>query len=243
MFGKRSRSAGDDREGLVDRERRLRDVGELVRVGDLERVDVGDRLDEHDRLGRLAHRALDLLVAVVADQHDRVALAGELDGLAMDLGDERAGGVDRLQVAALGVGVDGRRDAVGAEDRDRALGDRVAELLDEDRAAVAQLLDDVLVVHDLLAHVHGRAVQLERALDGLHRAVDAGAVAARSGEQDLLGCMSHQVHIECTRHPRGRCSITGGARPGAAGAPFRRSRPGCATLSLSSASSRTWTHG
>ena len=76
---------------------------------------------------------------------------------------------------------------MGGEDRDRALGDRVVELLDEDRAALAQLRDDVLVVDDLLAHVDGRAVQLERALDGLHGAVDAGAVAARRGEQQLLG--------------------------------------------------------
>ena len=57
-----------------------------------------------------------------------------------------------------GVGVDGRRDAVGGEDGHRALGDRVVELLDEDRAALAQLLDDVLVVDDLLAHVDRRAV-------------------------------------------------------------------------------------
>ena len=91
------------------------------------------------------------------------------------------------QVALLGVGVDGRRDAVGGEDGGGALGDRVVELLDEDRAALAQLRDHVLVVDDLLAHVDRRAVELERALDGLHGAVDAGAVAARRGEQQLLG--------------------------------------------------------
>ena len=62
----------------------------------------------------------------------------------------------------------------------------VVELVDEDRAALAQLLHDVLVVHDLLAHVDRRAVELERALDGLHGAVDAGAVAARGGEEELL---------------------------------------------------------
>ena len=142
-------------------------------------------------LGRLAHRALDLLVAGVADEDDRVALGGELDRLAVDLGHERAGRVDRLQAAALGVGVDGRRHAVGGEDGHRALGDRVVELVDEDRAALAQLLDDVLVVDDLLAHVDGRAVELERALDGLHGAVDAGAVAARRGEQELLDGDGH----------------------------------------------------
>ena len=67
--------------------------------GDLEGVDVLDRLDQHDRVGRLAGRPLDLLVAGVADQDDRVALLGELARLDVDLGDERAGGVDRPQVA------------------------------------------------------------------------------------------------------------------------------------------------
>src|SRR3712207_7621766 len=38
-------------------------------------------LDQDDVVGRLAHRALDLLVPGVADQHDRVALGGELLGL------------------------------------------------------------------------------------------------------------------------------------------------------------------
>ena len=158
-----------------------------VRVADLERVDVGLGLDEHDVLGRLAHRALDLLVAGVADEDDRVALGGELLRLHVDLGDERAGGVEREEVALLGVGVDGRGDAVGGEDGGRALGDRVVELLDEDRAALAQLGHDVLVVDDLLAHVDRRAVELERALDGLDGAIDARAVAARGGEQQPFG--------------------------------------------------------
>ena len=193
--------AVDDRARLVDRQRRLRDVGELLGVGDLERVDVGLGLDEHDVLGRLAHRALDLLVAGVADEDDRVAVGGELQRLAVDLGHQRAGRVDRLQAAALGLGVDRRRDAVGGEDGDRALGDRVVELLDEDRAALAQLLDDVLVVHDLLAHVDRRAVELERALDGLHGAVDAGAVAARGGEQELLEGAAIAPMVRAGRHP------------------------------------------
>ncbi len=182
---------GDDRGRLVDRQRRLREVGDPLRVLDLERVDVVLGLDQHDRAGDLAHRPLDLLVAGMADEHDRVAVGRELDGLAVDLGDERARRVDRAQPARPGLGMDRRRHAVGGEDRDRALGDLVAELVDEDRPALGQLLDHVLVVDDLLAHVDGRAVELERALDGLDGAIDAGAVAARRGEQDLLGGGSH----------------------------------------------------
>ena len=59
--------------------------------------------------------------------------------------------------------------------------------VDEHRAALAQLLDHVLVVDDLLAHVDGRAVQLERALDRLDGPIDAGAVAARRASSSFSG--------------------------------------------------------
>ena len=64
--------------------------------------------------------------------------------------------------------------------------------------AIAQGLDHVLVVDDLLADVDRRAVQLERALDGLHRAVDARAVAARRREEELL---RGRHAFECRRPP------------------------------------------
>ena len=155
-------------------------------IGHLERGDLVGGFDQDDALRRLAGRPFDLLVAVVADHHDRVAVGGEAAGGDVDLGHQRAGGVDRAQAARGGVLVHRRGDAVGGEDDDRALG-HLGLLLDEDRAALGQLLDHVLVVDDLLAHVDRGAVQLERALDRLHGAVDAGAVAARGGQQDALG--------------------------------------------------------
>src|SRR3954454_10466432 len=195
--------AVDDRARLVDRQRGLRDVGQLLGIGDLEGVDVGLGLHEDDVLGCLPHRPLDLLVAVVADEDDGVALGRELERLAMDLGHQRAGGVDRAQPAPVGLGVHRRRHAMGAEDGHRALRDRVVELLDEDRPALAQLLDDVLVVHDLLAHVHGSAVELEGMLDRLHRPADARAIAARGGEEQLLGGGGHapMVGAETLKRP------------------------------------------
>ena len=68
ICGKRRRSVADDLGRLVDRERRLRDVGEAGVRRQLERLRLGDVLDEDRRLRRLAHRADDLLVAGVADQ-------------------------------------------------------------------------------------------------------------------------------------------------------------------------------
>ena len=67
----------------------------------------------------------------------------------------------------------------------RALG-RLFLGVDEDRAARLEVADDVDVVDDLLADVHGRAVVLERELDRLDGALDPGAVAAGRSEEDAL---------------------------------------------------------
>ena len=55
-------------------------------------------------VGRLARRALDLFVALVADEQDLEVVAREADGLAVHLGHQRAGRVDGVQ-AAVGGGV------------------------------------------------------------------------------------------------------------------------------------------
>ena len=106
--------------------------------------------------------------------------------LAVHLGHQRAGRVDGLEAAGPRLVVDDRRDTVGAEDHRGALGHLVG-LVDEDRAALPQGRDDVLVVHDLLAHVDRRTVELEGLLDRDDGPVDAGAVAPRRGQEDPLG--------------------------------------------------------
>ena len=161
-------------------ERVVCDEGDVLGIGHLPRVDVDLGLHQHDVPGRLPHGALDLLVAVVADQHDRVALRREAARLDVHLRHERARGVDRPQLTRGGVLVHDRCDAMGGEDRDGALRN-LALGVDEDRAALAQLLDHMLVVDDLLAHVDRRPVQLQGALDRLHRPIDPGAVSAGGG--------------------------------------------------------------
>ncbi len=144
--------------------------------------DVVGGLHELDVLGGLAGGALDLLVPLVADQQDVVVLVGEPPGLVVHLGDERAGGVDGLQRPLLGLPVHLRGHAVGGEHHGGARG-HLGDLLDEDGPAGLEVGHHVLVVHDLLAHVDRRAVQVERLLDRDHGPVDTGAVAARRGEQ------------------------------------------------------------
>jgi hypothetical protein len=127
----------------------------------------------------------DLLVALVADQQDVVVVAGEPLGFVVHLGDQRAGGVDDLQLPLGGRDVHRRRDAVRGEHHDRALGNLVG-LFDEHRARLGQGLHHVAVVHDLMPDVDGCAVFFQRTLDCLDGAVHAGAVSAWLGQQHTL---------------------------------------------------------
>src|SRR5207249_2530908 len=54
--------------------------------------------------------------------------------------------------------------------------------VDKLRPFCAQPLDDVAVVHDLMADIDRRPVFLERALDDLDRSFDPGAKASRLGQ-------------------------------------------------------------
>ena len=216
VVGARSHDGGEalaqpreDRARFVHCERGLRDVGDALRVLDLEAVDVLGALHEHDPLGRLAHRAFDLLVTVVADEHDRVALLREAHRLAVHLRDQRAGRVDRVQAALARARAHARSDAVRGEHAHGSLG-HLRVLLDEDRAALVQLLDHVPVVDDLLAHVHGRAVDAQRVFDRLNRPVDPRAVAAWRRQHELLYGVPHSRH--CSWQP-GTLSGDGPATP------------------------------
>ena len=151
----------------------------------------------------LAHRALDLGMALVADHDELVAFARQLGDLDVHLVHQRAGGVEDAEAALRRVGAHRLRHAVGAEDQRRA-GRHVVEVLDEDRALLAQVVDDVGVVHDLVAHVDRRAEALQRALDDLDRTVDAGAKAARLGEDDFFEAHHQRIPISWTSKVTGR---------------------------------------
>ena len=101
IAGKRRRRTAMISAGLVDGERRLRDVGEPRVRREVERLRLGDVLHEHRRLGRLAHRAHDLLVAGMADQDDRVAVRRVTPRLHVHLRHERAGRVDHVVAERL----------------------------------------------------------------------------------------------------------------------------------------------
>jgi len=62
----------DDVAGVVHRQRRLGEVGDLVGIGHRQPLDLLRAVHHHDALGCLAQRADHLVVVLVADQDDRV---------------------------------------------------------------------------------------------------------------------------------------------------------------------------
>ncbi len=130
-------------------------------------------------------------MAGVADQDDAVAGLGVAPGLDVHLRDERARRVDRVQLPRACVRVHRRRDAVGRQ-HDSLAGRNVLLALDEDRAPLLEIPDDVDVVDDLLAHVNRRAVQVEGLLDRFDGALDPGAITAGRGKKDTF---DHELRI------------------------------------------------
>src|SRR5258708_19630840 len=122
-------------------------------------------------------------MAGMADQHDGAPALVVPLGFAMDLGDQRAGGVDDDEVAACGLRRHRLRHAVRREYHGTVVRHPV-EFLDEDRSLGFEALDDAAVVHDLVADIDRPPVARDGALDDLDGTIDAGAEAARAGEQD-----------------------------------------------------------
>ena len=87
---------------------------------------------------------------------------------------------------------DGTRYAVSGEDDSGSRG-YLGQLFDEDRTELPQALDHVTVVNHLVAHIDRRTEKLNRPLDDVDGAVDAGTEAAWIGEQHL-------------HHARGLCA-------------------------------------
>ena len=180
-------------------------------------ADVFGAVDQLHALRRLAGGAVDLLVACVADQQDVVVVTCVALHFLVHLGHQGAGRVDGAQFAVHGLLADCGGHSVRGEHDHRAFGHLVG-LVDEDRAAFGQPVDDVAVVHDLLAHVDRGAVGVQGLLDGHHGPVDARAVAAWFGHAATRSRSTCPLWCRCWRCRRGRCvrSRSPGSKPSCA---------------------------
>ena len=132
-----------------------------MRIGvQIEPVHVVRILDQSHGGRGLPNRAHHLVVALVPDEHDRVALPGVANGLAVDLGDQGTGGVDRVKVPLGGDPANLGRDAMGRVEQ-VAPRWNLGQIVNEDHASAAEILDDPLIVNDLVINVDGRTKTLE----------------------------------------------------------------------------------
>ena len=104
--------------------------------------------------------------------------------LMVDLDDKRTGCIDDFQAASPGFFPHFLGDAVGTENDDRAIR-RLMEFFHKHGPFLAQRVDDMTAMDDLVTHIDRRAVSLERQLHDLDRAIHTGAEPPRIGEIDL----------------------------------------------------------
>ena len=127
--GKPALERGDDLAGVVDRKRRLRDIGEIAAAAESEPFDVVDRADQGDRAAGNCPIVPTTSGWPIWPIRIDVAPALEMDlRLAMDFRHQRAGRVDREKPAAARLLGHRLGDAVGGEDHRRAAGGRLARV-------------------------------------------------------------------------------------------------------------------
>ena len=175
----------DDVAGFVERERGLGEIGDAIGIGHDEFgnfSNVGNNLSD---VGSFAQSAFDLVVVAVANKDKRISLLGEFDGFDVDLGDQRARGVDDSQSSALAALANGGRNAVGGIDDALAIWN-VVDFMNEDCAFFRQLIDDISVMDNFTADIDGSAEGFQSDLDDVDRAYYASAEASRLEQQDPL---------------------------------------------------------
>src|SRR3546814_441386 len=158
--GREARTQGVDHPaGIVHGQGGLGDKGQLFRVTHLQGGDVFFILDQVDRTTVtsivLAHGAFDFRMALVADQDALTTVTAVARHFDMDLGHQRAGGVEHLQAPTGGFGTHRLGNPVGTENHDDVVR-HLIQFLDEDRPAATQVFDDKFVVDHFVAHVDGR---------------------------------------------------------------------------------------
>ena len=178
MLGKRLPQRLDYMAGFIQAQSRLRQVGHAVRIGHVQIIHVLGCIHHLGHQRSFAQRADDLVMIAVADQDQRIAFAGELHRLDVDLGHQRAGRVNHPQLAQLAGLPHLGRDAVGAVNHPLA-GRNFVHAVDKNGALGGQLVHHVAVMDDLLAHVDRRAEGFQGNADNVDGPHHSGAKASR----------------------------------------------------------------
>jgi len=196
---------------LIHGQRGLANPYDLLRITHLNAINLMRPVHHLDVFGRLAIRAFHFLVAGVPDQQNVVILPRETNCLFVHLGDQRACCINRQELPRLGFAMNLRRDAMRRKDDSRTLGHLIG-FRNENRPAAGEGFDDVLVVDDLLAHIHRSTVQFQRFFDGVDRPVNTRTIASRCGQENPapIGRGLRGNTGRKSGRPRQRCGFTDG---------------------------------
>ncbi len=186
--------ASDDFLCIVKGQSGLGEVGEAFGVRNLEVIHFLDGANDDGAVRGFAGGAYDFLVVAMADEDEGAAFASKAESLEMNLGDQRAGGINDAECALLSLFADAGRNAVGAEDEYCAFGN-LRDGFDEDGAAVAQLLDDIAVMNDFVMDVDGTAKGFEGELDDIDGANHASAEAAWADAHKGLAAVTGALNL------------------------------------------------
>src|SRR3972149_1492791 len=172
--------------GVVDTQGGLGQNRDLARIGDIDHPRF--RYVRHDAypIWSFTAGADDLVMSLVADENDPIALSGKFTHLTMDFFYQRAGRVDDdFQLLFFcPLPLHGGH-SVSAEYQ-LGLGGHLVDRLDEAHAARGEVANDVQVVDDLVEHIKGRPRPLEGGLPGFDRHLYAGTKAAGLCNDDFL---------------------------------------------------------
>ena len=173
-------------------------IGQVFRICRRKTCDILHRLhQEHGAIGQLPHRAHDLGVAGMADEDDRAPTPVMDFGLPVNLRDQRTGRVDGEELAFPASAGTGFRYAVGRKDHRCTGRGHLGQFVHEHRAFPPQPLDDVLVVHNFMTHIHRRSVDQQRLLDcvdGTHHTRAEASRRAKLHVQARLRCWQGDAH-------------------------------------------------
>ena len=180
-------------------------VSNAIGVGNLKCCDFRDIRNDLRHIGSFAQRALNLVVIAMADQHQRITLLGKLHGLNVNLGDERAGGVDHPQSTPFAAFADGRRNTVGGVNYTLTVR-HVVDLVNKNGALFGQFIHNIAVMDNFAANVNRRAKGLKRNFDDVDGTNNAGAKAARFEQKDplltgrcfALGAIGDRIKRSCS---------------------------------------------
>ena len=148
---------GDDIGGFVHRQRGLAYIRQLIGVGYHQIRHILHRLhQQHFAAGQLPHCAFHFHVPRVPNHNNLIALRIQPRHLLVHFGNQRASGIKHAKTALGGFGLHRFGYAMRRVNQRCALR-HIRQVVNKNRAFIAQAIHHKFVVHDFVAHINRRA--------------------------------------------------------------------------------------